>query len=142
MNGLQQNLPLLGRVLLGLLFVLSGIFKIPGWEPTLGFMNAAGVPLAALFLVGTIALEIVGGLALMVGYQARVAAAALALFSVVAAVLFHNFWAFSGFEQQAQMANFLKNFSIAGGLLLVVAFGPGARSVGADRFGKAAAMTS
>ena len=101
MHALRHYLPLPGRILLGLLFVISGIFKIPGWEPTLGFMVSKGLPLAALFLLGAIVLEIVGGLALMVGYQARLAAAALAVFSLVTALIFHNFWTFTGLEQQA-----------------------------------------
>ena len=132
MTALQNNLPLAGRILLGLIFVLSGIFKIPGWENTLGFMAAKGMPLAPLFLVGAIVVEIGAGLALILGYQARIAAAALAGFSIVAALIFHNFWTLTGFEQQGEMVHFLKNLSIAGGLLLVVAFGPGRLSIGAD----------
>ncbi len=135
MTSLQTNLPLVGRIFLGLIFVLSGIFKIPGWEGVLGYMTASGVPLAPLFLVAAIALEIGAGLALIVGFQARLAAAALAVFSIVAAVIFHNFWAFTGFEQQAQMTSFLKNVSITGGLLFVVAYGPGPRSLAVLPFG-------
>ena len=142
MTALQQNLPLLGRILLGLIFVLSGIFKIPGWEGTLGFMAAKGVPFAPLFVVGAIVLEIVGGLAVIVGFQARIAAAALAVFSVLAALIFHNFWTLTGFEQQGEMVHFLKNLAMAGGLLFIVAFGPGPRSIGTDSFGRTAAATT
>ncbi len=141
MTALQQNLPLLGRILLGLIFVLSGVFKIPGWEGTLGFMAAKGMPFAPLFLAGAIVLEIGGGLALIVGFQARLAAAALAAFSVVAALIFHNFWTLTGFEQQGEMVHFLKNLSIAGGLLMVVAFGPGGRVIGTDPLARKATAT-
>ncbi len=138
MQALRQYLPLPGRILLGLVFLLSGIFKIPGWEPTLGFMVSTGVPLAALFLLAAIVLEIAGGLALMAGYRARLAATALAAFSIVTALIFHNFWTFTGLEQQAQMSTFLKNFSIAGGMMFVVAFGPGALSLDMARRNAAA----
>ena len=138
MTSLQQNLPFLGRIFLGLIFVISGIFKIPGWDGVLGFMAAKGVPFAPLFLTATIALEIGGGLALIAGYRARLAAAALAAFAVITAVIFHNFWAFTGFEQQVEMTNFLKNISITGGLLFVIAFGPGPHSLAANPFGRGA----
>jgi len=141
MTSLQQNLPLLGRILLGSVFVLSGLLKIPGWEPTLGFMVSNGIPVAALFLIGTIVLEVGGGLALIIGYRARIAAGGLAAFSILTALIFHNFWAFTGFEQQAQLMNFLKNFSISGGMLLIVAFGPGAFSIGGAQINKALPAT-
>ncbi len=142
MTVVRQNLPLLGRILLGLIFVLSGVFKIPGWEGTLGYIAAKGVPFAPLFLIAAVIVEIGAGFALILGYQARIAAALLAVFSVVAALIFHSFWAFAGFEQQAEMANFLKNLSIAGGMLFVVTFGPGGRIVGTDPFAHEAAAAS
>lgn len=130
MSKIEQNLPLLGRILLGLIFVLSGILKIPGWQGVLGYMAANGVPLAPLFLFGTIVLEVGSGLALMVGFQARLAAAVLAAFTLITALIFHDFWTLTGFELQAQLSHFLKNLSIIGGLLFVIAFGPGPYSIG------------
>ncbi len=141
MTAMQQNLPVVGRFLLGLIFVLSGIFKIPGWENTIGFMAAKGVPLAPLFLLGAIVVEIGAGTALIAGYRARLAAAALAAFSIVAALIFHNFWTLSGAAQQGEMVHFLKNLSIAGGLLFVVAFGPGRLSVQTDESRRPAEAT-
>lgn len=109
----------LGRLLLALIFLLSGIDKIGNYEQTAQYMAAMSVPTA--FLIPTIVLEIGGALALIAGWQARYAAALLAGFSVLAAVLFH-----ANFADQIQMIMFMKNLAIAGGLLAVVAHGAGA----------------
>ena len=112
-----------GRILLALLFLLAGIGKLGGgYAGTQGYMEAFGVPGILLPLV--ILLEIGGALALIVGFQARWAALALAVFCVLSAVMFH-----SDFADQAQMTNFLKNLSIAGGLLMLYVHGAGAFSI-------------
>ena len=119
-----------GRVLLALIFVMSGLGKIPGWERTSGMMAQAGMPLVPLFLAGAIVLEIGGGLLLLTGWRPRWGAIALMIFLVPATFLFHNFWAYQGQEQQMQMISFLKNLSIFGGLLYVFATsGPGSPRV-------------
>ncbi|MDG2089703.1 MAG: DoxX family protein [Gammaproteobacteria bacterium] len=113
----------LGRVLVALLFLLAGIGKLGGaFEGTQGYMEAFGVPGMLLPLV--ILVEIGGALLLIAGYQTRWTALALAGFSIVSAVIFH-----SDFGDQAQMTNFLKNLSIAGGLLVLYANGPGSYSL-------------
>jgi putative oxidoreductase len=109
---------LTGRVLLAAIFVISGLGKIGGYAGTQGFMESMGVPGWTLPLV--IVLEVLGGLALIVGYRTRLAALALAVFTLVAAVLFH--WQPG---DQMQQILFLKNVSMAGGLLLLVARGAG-----------------
>ena len=109
----------IGRVLLALIFFMSGINKILAYEGTQGYMEAMGVPGGLLPLV--ILAEVIGGLAVIIGWQTRMAAFALAGFSVVSAVLFH-----ANFADQMQMASFMKNIAIAGGFLLLVAQGPGA----------------
>ncbi|NNL57573.1 MAG: DoxX family protein [Pseudomonadales bacterium] len=108
-----------GRVLLALIFVMSGLNKIGAYAATQGYMEAMGVPGGLLPLV--IALEVLAGIAVIVGWQARWAALALAGFSVVAAVLFH-----AEIADQMQMIMFMKNIAIAGGLLMIVAAGAGA----------------
>ena len=113
----------LGRVLLALLFLLAGIGKLGGaYEGTQGYMEAFSVPGMLLPLV--ILVEIGGALLLIVGFQTRWTALALAGFSIVSAAIFH-----SDFGDQAQMTNFLKNISIAGGLLVLYANGPGSYSL-------------
>lgn len=112
----------LGRALLALIFILAGINKIQGYEATAGYMQQYGVP--ALLLPGTIALEILGGFAVLAGFYSRLAAIALAVFTVAAALIFH-----SNFTDDVQMVLFLKNLAITGGFLLLFAHGPGAWAV-------------
>ena len=114
-----------GRVLISAMFLTSGLGKIAGYAGTQAFMASAGVPGALLPLV--IALEVFGAIAVIVGYRTRIAAAALAGFTVVAAVLFH-----SG-DDPMQKLLFMKNIAIAGGFLLLVARGAGEWSLDARR---------
>jgi len=117
---MRSYVPLLGRILLGLIFVMSGITKITGFEGTQQYMASHGVPATAVLLVGAIVVEILGGLSVILGLWARAGAAALVLFLIPATLLFHT-----DFSQQTQLIMFLKNLSIMGGLLLLIAQGPG-----------------
>ncbi len=119
---MDKAIELLGRLLLGHIFLLAGINKISGYEGTQGYMDAMGVPGALLPLV--IILEIAGGLAVIIGFKTKWAAYALAVFTVVAGILFH-----SDFADQMQMILFMKNISIAGGLLLLAVHGSGVFSL-------------
>jgi putative oxidoreductase len=112
-----------GRILLASIFIVSGLGKLANPAGTAGFMESMGVP--GMLVWPTIALEILGGIALIIGFQTRIAAFALAAFSIAAAVIFHH-----NFSDQMQMIMFLKNFSIAGGLLLLSA--SGALALGVD----------
>ncbi len=125
MTSLQNTTVLIGRILLGLIFVLSGFAKISGFDGTAGYIASAGLPLPQLVAALTIVIEVGGGLALMAGLYTRQVALVLAAFTLLAGVIFHNFWAFPQPEQMAQQINFLKNLSIAGGMLVLAAFGPG-----------------
>jgi putative oxidoreductase len=109
---------LLARVLLGLIFVMSGFSKITGFESTQQYMASYGLPLTAVLLVGAIVVEILGGLSIILGLWARAGAAALVLFLIPATLIFHT-----EFGQRTQMIMFLKNLSIMGGLLLLMAHG-------------------
>ncbi len=126
MNKTYPAAELAGRILLALMFLLAGISKITGYEGTQGYMASVGVPGALLPLV--IALEIGGAIAIIVGFQTRLAALALAGFSIAAAALFH-----SNFADQIQMILFLKNVAVAGGFLILAANGPGSLSLDARR---------
>ncbi|MCS0585134.1 DoxX family protein [Massilia pinisoli] len=105
------------RALVGVLFLASGINKILGFGYVAGWMNSLGFPAAGLLLAGAIVLEIVGGLALVTGFQAKTAALALALFTVPVTLIFHGFWHVDAAEFQNQLNHFLKNVAIFGGLL-------------------------
>ncbi|MCW7536599.1 DoxX family protein [Aquabacterium sp. A7-Y] len=117
--------PLMGRILLALMFVPSGFSKIGNFEGTAAYIASKGLPLPPALAAGTIALEIVGGLALLLGFKARWAALVLAVFAFVAALVFHNFWAVDEAQKMAQNISFYKNLAITGGLLFVAAFGAG-----------------
>ena len=114
----QNATDLAGRVLLASLFLVSGLGKLEAYNATAAFMTSAGVPGALLPVV--IATEILGALAIAVGWKTRVVAFLLAGYSVLTALTFHH-----NFDDQAQMINFLKNLSIAGGFLLLVTRGAG-----------------
>jgi putative oxidoreductase len=133
MTPLQSTTVLVGRILLGLIFVLSGFAKISGFDGTAGYIASKGLPLPQLIAALTIAVELGGGLALMAGLYTRQAVVALAGFTLLAGVIFHNFWAVPQAEQMAQQINFMKNLAIAGGMLVVAAFGPGRLSLDARR---------
>ena len=120
---------LAGRTLLALIFIVSGFGKITGFAGTAGFMASKGMPMADVLLVGTIAVEFLGGLMLLVGWKARWAALAIFLFIIPATLIFHNPAGLTGQEAQNQMINIMKNLAIMGGMLMVFAFGPGAWSL-------------
>ena len=122
---------LVGRILLALMFVLAGLSKVTGFEGTVGYIASKGLPVPALLAIGTIALEVLGGLALIIGWQTRWAALALALFTLAASVIFHNFWAVAADQQFVQQLMFMKNMSVAGGMLVLAAFGAGSLSLDA-----------
>ena len=137
MTPLQSTTVLVGRILLGLIFVLSGFAKISGFDGTAGYIASKGLPLPQLVAALTIVVELGGGLALMAGLYTRQAVVALAAFSLLTAVFFHNFWAAPQGEQMMQQINFMKNLAIAGGMLVVAAFGPGRLSLDARRLASA-----
>lgn len=122
-------LPLVGRVLLGILFLLSGINKLMGPGGTAGFIASKGLPMADVLVWIVIAVEIVGGLMLITGYKSWLAALGLVVFTLAATVIFHNFWALEGQAKTIQQILFMKNLAIIGGLLLLAHFGPGSMSL-------------
>jgi putative oxidoreductase len=130
-----RYLPFIGRVLIGVPFAMSGLFKLAAYGGTTAMIAAAGLPLPPLAYAVAVAVELGGGLLLVLGYQARAVAAVLAVFALATAVSFH-----SNFADQNQMIHFLKNVMMAGGLLQIAAFGAGALSI--DNRRKSGELTS
>ena len=129
MNNVTNYAAPAGRLLLALIFIMAGAQKITGYAGTQGYMEMMGVPGALLPLV--ILTELGGGIALLVGWQTRFVAFALAGFSVLSGILFHLIPSFGmeGMAAQGEMIGFMKNLSIAGGMLMVVALGSGSYSL-------------
>jgi putative oxidoreductase len=130
-RALQGVLAVLGRVLLCTIFVLSTAGnKIPHFQAVAGSMASEGVPAPQLMLVGAIVFLIAGSLSVILGYRARIGAALLLVFLVLATYFFHDFWTVSDPQaQQEQMIQFLKNLGLMGAMLLVIANGTGPLSL-------------
>jgi putative oxidoreductase len=124
----DASLTAIGRLFLATLFLLSGVSKLTSAAATTAYIASAGLPLPGVAYVLTVIVEIGGGLLLLVGFQARLAAAVLAVFTLAAALFFHN-----NFGDQNQMIHFMKNVAITGGLLQVAAWGAGRWSLDARR---------
>lgn len=132
-SGLQDTLALIGRIVLAWFFVPAGWGKIAGFAGTVGYATSAGLPMPQVGVAIGLAIELIGGLMLLVGFKTRWAALALALFTVVAAFFFHNYWAMPEAQQMMQKLNFTKNLAIAAGLLAFAAFGAGRWSIDGRR---------
>ena len=132
-NALQNPLALIGRIVLALLFITSGFSKIAGFEGTAGYIAYKGLPMASVIAALTILVELGGGLAVAFGFLTRWAALALAIFSLLAGLIFHAYWAVPADQVMNMQIHFWKNVSIAGGFLILVAFGPGSFSIDAKR---------
>ena len=129
MNALNRYGPLTGRILIALIFVVAGLGKINGFEGTVGYIASKGLPLPQVAAIGAIIVELVGGIMLVLGWKTRWAAAAIFVFTGLAAVIFHDFWAVSQDQVQNEMIQFMKNLAIMGGLIFVIIHGAGALSL-------------
>ena len=136
LDSLKSPLALVGRVLLALMFITAGYGKLTNIGGTAGYIASGGLPFPAVLAVLVGAFELVGGLALAAGFKARWAALALGLFTLLASVLFHKFWAVAPEQQMVQYLMFMKNLAVAGGMFVVAALGAGPLSV--DNRGTAA----
>ena len=119
-----------GRLLICVIFLMSGWMKITHWSMMAGFM-ASKMPAPSLMLALAIFAEVAGGLSLLLGFLGRVGALGLFIYLIPTTLIFHNFWAADAAHQQEQMISFLKNMAIMGGLLMVVAHGSGPLSIDA-----------
>ncbi len=129
----EPYLSLVGRILIGLIFVMSGINKVLTPEATQQYMASHGLStLTTVLYIAAIVVEVGAGACLLVGYQTRRAASLLLLFMIPTTLLFHT-----NFDDQNQMIHFLKNLSMSGGLLYVMVYGPGPMSMDArERSGR------
>lgn len=124
----QSALPLVGRIGIAAIFLLSGLSKLAAPAATIGYIAASGLPLPQLGFAIALLVELAGGTALILGYRTRIVAGILAAFSVATALAFHG-----ALGDQNQFIHFFKNIAMAGGLLQVVAFGAGGWSLDARR---------
>jgi putative oxidoreductase len=116
---------LIGRILIAAIFIGSGVNKLLDPAGTIGYMKAAGIPAADGLVWVAAAAELLGGLAVLFGFLTRVAAIGLLIFLAITTFTMHQFWAVGGAEHQMQMANFMKNVAIGGGLMMLIANGAG-----------------
>lgn len=122
----------LGRLLIATIFLMSALGnKIPQFNQVAGYMASEGVPAPQLMLVGAIVFLIVGSLSVITGYQIRVGAGLLLIFLALATYYIHDFWNFKGQEGEQQMIQFLKNLSMMGTMVFLMANGPGAANLDA-----------
>jgi putative oxidoreductase len=119
--------PLLGRILIAAIYILSGYGKLMAPAATAGYIASAGLPLPYVGVAIAVVVELIGGILLVVGYQTRLVALVMALFTLATAVFFH-----SNFADQNMFIHFFKNVAMTGGLLQVAAFGAGSLSVDAS----------
>ena len=123
--------PLLTRVLVSQIFVIAGVGKVADWSGTAGYMASKNMPFVGFFLVMAILFELVGGLAVLIGFRARLGAAALIVFLIPTTLIFHSFWTDPDDQSRMQMIHFMKNLAILGALLMIAAHGPGPISLDA-----------
>jgi putative oxidoreductase len=136
-NASGSVVPLIGRVLIGQIFILAGINKIMNFSMMTGYVAVAHLPLPKVSLAIAAAIEILGGLAILTGFHTRVASWIVFLFLIPTTLLFHNFWAMQGADRLDNLGHFQKNLAIMGGLLILATFGAGAYSLDSARAPKA-----
>jgi len=120
---------LAGRILLALMFIPAGFGKLTNIGGTAGYIASGGLPFPSLLAVLAGALELFGGLALVIGFKVRWVGLAMALFTLVASMVFHPFWSVPEAQQMVTKLLFMKNISVVGGMLLISALGAGALSL-------------
>lgn len=128
MTGLQHLIALLGRILMAALFLWAGYGKLMNFSGTVSYAASAGMPMPQLGIIVAIIVEVLFSILLILGFQTRLVALVMAGFTIATAIFFHN-----NAADAAQLTNFMKNVSIAGGFLQIVAFGGGSYSLDARR---------
>jgi len=129
----QKWMLLLGRLLMSVIFIASGLGKLTHFGPTAQGMAEMKIPLATVALVITLCIEIGGGLMVLTGFGARYAALVMFLWLIPVTLVYHHFWGIPAEQQMMQQINFLKNVAIMGGLLILAYASPGKTAVSAPR---------
>ncbi|MGH6790571.1 MAG: DoxX family protein [Pseudolabrys sp.] len=128
--GVSDGMLLIGRIVIALIFVSSGVEKFMGLPETTAEIASKGLPVPNILAIASAALELGGGVLIIIGWQTRLFALALALFTAIAAYFFHDFWHQPpGPEHTNNMIHFMKNVSIVGGFLMLAAVGAGRYSL-------------
>jgi putative oxidoreductase len=136
MRPMLTPLPAIGRILLALIFVLAGISKLGAIAGTSAHMASAGIPFANDLVWGAVALELGGGILLIVGFLTRLVGFAFFFYTLTLAVMFHAYWTVTGAAAHAQHSAFFGHVAMMGGMLYVVAFGAGPYSIDAMIWGR------
>jgi putative oxidoreductase len=137
MTAETRYLPFIGRVLIAVIYLISGFGKLTAPVGTAAYIASAGLPLPYVGVIIAILVELGGGILLVLGYQTRIVAAIMALFTLATAFAFHN-----NLADMNTFINFFKNITMTGGLLQVVAFGAGSLSLDALRHRKSGVATA
>jgi putative oxidoreductase len=132
-NSMQDNLALIGRLLIAYLFLPTGFNKLMNFAGTVGYVTSKGVPLPEVAAAIAVIVEVGLALLLVFGWKTRWVAAAMAVYVLVITPIFHGYWAVPAAQMTAQKINFDKNLAIVGGFLLLVAYGAGRWSVDGAR---------
>jgi putative oxidoreductase len=122
--------PLIGRLMISYIFATSGIAKVFSWSGNVAYMGTRHLPLIPVLLAAALVIELAGSVCLVTGYQARIAAFVMFLYTTAVTVLFHNYWASSDMMAAMQETHFRKNLAIMGGLLMLAYSGPGKWALG------------
>lgn len=123
--------PLMGRILMSSVFLIFGALKLTTFSYYVGMLAERGLPMPSAVIAGAALLEILGGLAILLGFKTRVASWVLFVYLIPTSILFHNYWALQGALRAEMEAHFFKNMAIMGGLLFLAMWGPGPYSIDA-----------
>jgi putative oxidoreductase len=125
----SDGMALIGRILLASLFIWSGWGKLNGFADAVGYIASKNLPMPQVLAALAVAVELGGGILLLIGLKARWVALALVVFLIVITPIFHNFWDIPAAQVRMQQINFMKNVAIAGAMFIVAALGPGRFSI-------------
>lgn len=132
-------IPFIGRLLITYIYATSGFAKVTAWQGNIEYMSTRHLPMIPVLLAIAAIIELGGSLCLITGFQARVAAFVMFLYTTALTLIFHNYWAFTGMLRGTQETHFRKNLAIMGGLLILAYAGPGKWSLGKQRKSRAGA---
>jgi putative oxidoreductase len=129
MKSIENTTNLIGRFLMASLFLPAGVTKLMGFNGTVAYFGSLGLPMPSIVAIAVIVIEILGGLALIVGYKVKLSAIILALFTLGASLIGHAYWAVPADQAFVAKLLFYKNIAIVGGLLILASLGAGRLSM-------------